>query len=98
MIDVPTAIGQLERENVVYGFALPLGIDFAVPVMVGDGVRNESGIDDEFPDPITLGFLLLKEVIMGSLNRLIHKGIIGKTPAPLKNPRHRFFSPLICYP
>ena len=39
------------------GFALPFGINFVVPMVEGDGVGNEGGIDHQFADPVAFGFL-----------------------------------------
>ena len=38
VINVPAAVRQLHGENVIDGFALPNGIDFPVPMVIGDRV------------------------------------------------------------
>jgi hypothetical protein len=68
VVDVPAAVLELERADVIDGFALPEEIDFTVPVVVGESIGDESAIDDEFAEPVAIGFLEAKQVILRSFD------------------------------
>ncbi len=58
VINVPAAVGELQGKDVVDGLALPVPVHLAVPVVIGNGVRNDGGIHHQFADPIAFGLLL----------------------------------------
>ncbi len=68
VIDVPAAVRQLHRENVIHRLALPLGIHFAVPMVVGDHVRHQRRIHHQLADPVALGLLLAEQIPLRPLN------------------------------
>jgi len=69
VVDVPAAVRQLHRENVIHRLALPLGIHFAVPMVVGDHVRHQRRIHHQLADPVALGLLLAEQILLRPLNR-----------------------------
>ena len=69
VIDVPAAVRQLHREDVIHRLALPLGIHLAVPMVVGDHVRHQRRIHHQFADPVAFGLLLAEQIALRPLNR-----------------------------
>ena len=66
VVDVPSAIGELEGEKVMNGFALPPGVDLAVPMMVGEHVGDESAIDHQFAQPVAFWSAQLEQMFLGT--------------------------------
>ena len=94
IIDVPAAVGELEREDVVDGFFLPEGVDFAVPVVVGNGVGDEGGVDDEFAYPVAFRFLFAKEVALGSFDGSFEEKVLGKLEFGVRRQRLSLLFPV----
>ena len=68
VIVVPAALRQLHREDVIDRLALPFGINFSVPVMIRDRVRDERGIHHQFADPEAVRLLRAQEILLRPLD------------------------------
>ncbi len=64
VIDVPAAVRQLHRKDVVDRLALPFRVHLAVPVMIRHRVGHERGIHHQFADPETFRLLFREQKLL----------------------------------
>ena len=68
VINVPAAVGQLHRKDVVDRLALPFLVHLAVPMVIRDRVGNERGVHHQFTHPIAVRLLQAEQIFLRPQN------------------------------
>ena len=68
VINVPAAVGQLHREDVIDRLALPFLVHLAVPMVIRHRVRDERGIHHQFADPVAFRLLQAEQISLRPQN------------------------------